>query len=235
MTEQEWLASRDPGPMLKALRGKPNNRKLRLFACACCRRIWPWLGDERSRRAVETAERFADGRAHQQEVWAAVGEAEQAYAEQVYSGTTHTPLAQAAWAASGLAYGPHEDLRSALTTGMWIAREVAPAAALVLWEAAAEGARDAAFQAEKQCQADLLRDLFGNPFRPVRLSPSGLTSSVVRLAQALYDTRDFTALPVLADALEESGCTSQGLFDHLRGPGPHALGCWGLDLVVGKS
>jgi hypothetical protein len=58
---------------------------------------------------------------------------------------------------------------------------------------------------------------------------------VVTLARSIYDDRRFTDLPILADALEESGCTSQELLDHLRGPGPHVLGCWGLDLVLNKS
>jgi hypothetical protein len=57
----------------------------------------------------------------------------------------------------------------------------------------------------------------------------------VHRARSLYGARDFIALPVLADALEENGCTSQGLLDHLRGPGPHVLGCWPLDLLLAKS
>ncbi len=74
MTEEEWRASTDPRSLIDVLRGKPRNyrffvgasarmseRKLRLLACACSRRFWDLLGDERSQRAVEIAEKYADG------------------------------------------------------------------------------------------------------------------------------------------------------------------------------
>ena len=63
MSEQEWLDSTDPTPMLDFLRGKASGRKLRLFACACCRRVWPLLVERQSREAVEVAEQYADGTA----------------------------------------------------------------------------------------------------------------------------------------------------------------------------
>jgi hypothetical protein len=91
----------------------------------------------------------------------------------------------------------------------------------------------------------MLRDIFGNPFRPVSISPSILTwndAIVVRLAQAAYEERhlpagtlDTNRLAVLADALEEAGCTSEDILGHLRGPGPHVRGCWAVDLLLGKE
>jgi hypothetical protein len=89
---------------------------------------------------------------------------------------------------------------------------------------------------------EMVRDIFGNPFRPVRLGRAWLTPTVTNLAQSAYEERalpsgelDPTRLAVLADALEEAGCDQPGLLSHLRGPGPHVRGCWALDLLLGKG
>jgi hypothetical protein len=91
----------------------------------------------------------------------------------------------------------------------------------------------------RQSQAALLRCIFGIPFRPLpRLNSAWLAwegGTVPKLAAALYDERAFDRLAVLADALEEAGCTDQSILDHLRGPGPHVRGCWAVDLVLGKG
>jgi hypothetical protein len=106
--------------------------------------------------------------------------------------------------------------------------------------AAAESRRRKA--AERRAQALILRDIFGNPFRPVHVCRRGLTPTVAALAQAAYDQRTLPAgtldparLAVLADALEEAGCTDTHLLGHLRGPGPHVRGCWAVDVVLGKQ
>src|SRR5436190_21674746 len=75
MNEREWLTSIEPTPMLGYLRGKASERKLRLFAVACCRRVWHLLPDERSRKAVEVSERYADGSVRDEHLKAASGEA----------------------------------------------------------------------------------------------------------------------------------------------------------------
>jgi hypothetical protein len=88
---------------------------------------------------------------------------------------------------------------------------------------------------ELATQADFLRCIFGNPFRPVAADPGWLTSTVVELAQGIYADRSFDRLPILADALQDAGCDNPDVLDHCRGPGPHARGCWVVDLVLGKG
>ena len=86
--------------------------------------------------------------------------------------------------------------------------------------------------------ADLLRHVVGNPFRPVALDPSWLAwnDGVVRkMAQVIYDERRFSELPLLADALEDAGCTNLDILSHCRGSGPHVRGCWVVDLLLNKQ
>lgn len=68
MTEAEWLAATDPTPMLEFLRDKASDRKLRLFAVACCRSIWHLLPNRQAYAVIETAEQFADGKASEEEL-----------------------------------------------------------------------------------------------------------------------------------------------------------------------
>ena len=84
-------------------------------------------------------------------------------------------------------------------------------------------------------QNAILRDLFGNPFRPVGFLPSWRTSAAVGVARSMYEARDFAAMPILADALQDAGCEDSTILSHCRGDGPHVRGCWVVDLVLGKS
>ena len=208
MTEAEWLACADPQKMLAFLRGKASERKLRLFAVACCRRSWPLLTDARSRKAVEVAERYADGIVNERGLRFAFSCAADAFA---YAASAHTADAQAA---AGAANAAHPEAG-------YYARYVTP----------------------RKEHPGPLRDLFGPlPFRPVTVSPGWQTPQVVAQAQAAYDERELpagtldpTRLAVLADALEEAGCTDQTVLEHLRGAGPHVRGCWAVDLLLGKE
>jgi hypothetical protein len=81
----------------------------------------------------------------------------------------------------------------------------------------------------------LVRDIFGNPFKPVRFEPEWRTETAVLLARGMYESRDFSAMPILADALQDAGCDHQVILNHCREDAPHWRGCWVLDLVLGKD
>ncbi|MDY3561239.1 hypothetical protein R5W23_002514 [Gemmata sp. JC673] len=74
-----------------------------------------------------------------------------------------------------------------------------------------------------------------NPFRPATLPPQWRTDTVRALAAQVYESRGFSAMPILADALQDAGCDSDDILNHCRGPGPHVRGCWVVDLVLGKG
>src|SRR5262249_10641831 len=89
---------------------------------------------------------------------------------------------------------------------------------------------------EEAAQVRLFRDIFGNVFRPVSFDPSWRTETAVALALRMYQARDFAAMPILGDALEDASCTHAGVLDHCRDPnGVHVLGCWVVDLVLEKG
>jgi hypothetical protein len=236
MDEQQWLSATAPQEMLESLRdwSMLSERKSRLLAVAYCRRIWHLLTDEPCRRAVEVAERFADGMADQTERRAAE---EQALA--VRGESVHLWERARISAASAAVYAVRF-----VDPDAWYLNIAGPtadaAAAAVVY---ATGIADAA---ERAAQVLLLRDIFGNPFRPLPpVSPSLFAwngGTVVHLACAAYEERilpeghlDPARLAVLADALEEAGCLTPEMLAHLRGPGPHVRGCHVLDAILGRD
>jgi hypothetical protein len=103
------------------------------------------------------------------------------------------------------------------------------------WAATEAVGDPAAVIAEQAAQSDLIRDIFGNPFRPVAFSPAWRTDTAVSLARTMYDSRDLSAMPILADALQDAGCDSAAVLDHCRDPKHvHVRGCWVVDLVLAK-
>jgi hypothetical protein len=228
MTEADWLACTDPTPMLEFLRGKASDRKLRLFAVACWRRIWPLLSDERSRRAVEVAEQFADGLLSEPELRRSHFAADKAASEAAYP--SYAPYSQA---------DPAAAYAASAATSQWplnVVGQTACAASNASFCCfRSEASADAARAAELREQCHLLCDIFGPLLlRPVAFDPFWLTSTVKQLAGAIYDYHAFDCLPVLADALEEASCTNPDILAHCREPGPHIRGCWVLDLILGK-
>jgi hypothetical protein len=263
MTESEWLNADEPEPMLRQVRGTASERKLRLFSCACCRRIWRLLVNPWSRWAVETMERVVDGLASRQERMLAESRAGVLLRSCNDRAPESVRISGAAvhgvWAALGAAFGQQashaapfgaevspEAERKYAWQGALQAAE-AMRRALVEEAPQVEQSKVAANASAEQCA--ILRDLFGNPFRPVvfddtwRLWNQGI---IPALAAGISEERGFERMAILGDALEEAGCPcassaragheqGQTILDHLRGPGPHVRGCFALDLILSND
>jgi hypothetical protein len=178
---------------------------------------------------VEAAERYSDGTAGVRELAAAHSKAVAVAGH----GVRHVAWA-AYWTSSRtLSDSIVDNVRHNAVQAA--AREAAGARG---YTAGSHAAYTAGGVAEARRQAALVRDLFGDPFRPAVLDPAWLTwkdGTVHKLARAVYDDRRFADLPILADALEEAGCTDAGILAHCRGGGEHFRGCWVLDLLLGKA
>jgi hypothetical protein len=250
MSESEWLECVWPGDMIGFLPPQRNDRKLRLFGCASIRRIWGLLADDRSRQVIEVAERYADslvGRRALEAARIAAGRAHETLFLGEVSQLTASSRAHAVAAASrAAAHLGERNLPAAFEAATWAAAAVGHAAAAARWgedggvEWAAHDHFDRdAHSLELGVQCVLLRDLFGNPFRPVAVDPAWRTRTVTTLAQAAYEGRilpvgemDPALLGVLADAVEEAGCTDGSILEHLRDHGPHIRGCWVVDRLL---
>jgi hypothetical protein len=211
--------------MLAHLGDAVSERKLRLFACACCRRIWRQIEGYRKDFGEQTvemftapvpvAEAYADGQATLEQMHAASG----------WLGEIGE------WCSEGPEYA-----------FMDCAGDVDRLRGVPAWITEYGGLDGDDLRAEPKAQAALLRDVFGNPFRPSSFPPAWRTAQATSIAEAAYEDRALSEgalnverLAVLADALEEGGCTDADLLAHLRSAGPHVRGCWALDLVLGKG
>lgn len=214
MTEAEWLACDDPERMLSDFwpLSRAGSRKYRLCSAALCRRLRPeLLAAEFTRHAIDCAERYADDAAEDRE-------------------------REAAWQAAVRGNAPDPVLYAVAkyqTTGQ-VAR--------VCTQVADRGSLS--HPQEEAAHCTILRCVFGNSFRPGAdgflfrpwtADPAWLSSSVLALARQMYEARDFSPMPILADALQDAGCDSADILDHCRGPGPHVRGCWVVDLVLGRA
>jgi len=227
MTEQEWLKNADPEPLLDFVRGKVSNRKLRLFAVACSRSVWQLLFDERSRKAIFLAERFADGEIGEKDL----EDAEYDAISVIGSGhfislPAQYGIAGAVACCAATTDAPYVPVNSMLGSSAYDAALSSSRNILRLRETGQE------VHLNIQC---LLRDICGNPFRPVTVDPSWLTGNVTSLATGIYADRAFDRLPILGDALEDAGCTHTDMLNHCRQPGEHVRGCWCVDLVLQKK
>jgi len=293
MNEELWLSYAEPSPMLEFLQGVASDRKLRLFACACCRRIWDLITTPCSRTAIEVAEQFADGLASEQERFAAFamaiqeangwsnccGAIDAAYSAGVtaaafavseretvqYTGNAvimaeshfpafmDTPTTIAPFEASGGAgaaagawvqveeerddweYEEHAEWEhTVVTTGKAFAAAVGISAYSpdLDWLQVQRKVQEV----EEEAQCDLLRDIFGNPFRPIVFSPAWRTDAAMSLPRQMYESRDFSAMQILGDALQDAGCDNDDVLNHCRDAKQvHVRGCWVVDLLLGKE
>jgi hypothetical protein len=241
MMEAEWLDCTDPTPMLRFLRdsGRASDRKLLLFACACCRRFWHHIEHELGRLAVAVTEKYVDGREEEHVV------------SLVFNILQQRPVRQLGWAEEAAWVLVHEAAEStpyvaaslpgrAATAPMRAAKRVSEAAAREAGSELAGRARRHLERAARSEQANLLRCIFGHlPFRPfltlAAASHARKDGTITHLAQTIYDDLAFDQLPTLADTLEAAGCDGAGMLAHCRGPGSHVRGCWAVDLILGKA
>jgi hypothetical protein len=214
VTEEEWHAIRSPWALVSTgpLAAHPSLRKARLLAVACCRLIADRFPADDHRRLVQLVDDCADGRAKHREV----------------------KLLAKAVAEAGLGLLPSPGLGS---------REYSLYRAVVLAADRDRGKVRAAlgevfaFDGEPLAGvgARLVRDVYGNPFRPPAFDPGWRTADAVGLARGIYQDRAFDRLPLLADALMDAGCADEDILAHCRSEGPHVRGCWVVDLVLGKE
>ncbi len=213
--ETHWLASESPASLLynaKQLKVlKP--RKAMLFACGCYRLVWDKITLAHVRETVEKAEEKADRKVKPEEL------------RRCRTYVPGLPL-----------YDPQSllqlSLSSLVTPKMipthiaWLIREAFDRAK---WE---HGNKWGAYKP----QADLVREILGNPYKPVNFDKSWRTNTAVTLAQQMYDSREFSAMPILADAIQDAGCDNDDILSHCRDTNQvHVRGCWVVDLVLGKS
>ena len=226
MTDAEWLAASEPDSMLSYLGQKGTERDYRRFVIACALRLLPKEPDEVMMAALAMSERQADGTAKRIEI----AQARKALA------STH-PARHRRWP---VLFSDHiRSVPAWHALRVQNAKNALYAAESCAWASTRTGSSryvSMTFPGEEYAfQAVLLRDIFGNPFRPVSFDPAWLTPTVVALAYGIYGDRAFDRMPILADALEEAGCDNVEVLLHCRGDGPHVRGCWVVDAVLGKK
>jgi hypothetical protein len=247
MTEAEWLVSKDVKLMMMVAGARCSGRRFRLFAVGCCVRLWAFL-DAPVREAVVTAEGYADGLVDDDQLAAA-----HAAATRLHDSRRLSLASPDVWTSDRELAGPavaiyttscDRGLMLLVSECMWRLR-----AAIAAFEASSASTRHQGSRREALMQkagqavapdeveghASLLRDIFGNPFRPVTFSPSWRTDTAVTLARTMYDSREFSAMPILADALQDAGCDNTDILEHCRSETVHVRGCWVVDLVLGKE
>jgi hypothetical protein len=242
MTEAEWASRSDPERLLEWIAGRASERKLILFGCACCYRQWEIIPDGSCKSAVEIAERFADELCEPTDLRKAREAVRSAHPHLFWyqDSVTHAEAASyfAAFdlAAAGEFAAEHARQFRDCPGSLLALLKGSEVAGLIATAISRQNAMtEAEYEEEGAKQCAILRDIFGNPFRPVAFDPRWRTSDVLGLARAIYEDRAFDRMPVLADALMDAGCADEQVLGHCRSDGPHVRGCWVVDLVLGKA
>jgi hypothetical protein len=243
MTEAEWLACDDPGLLFRDASWTPGDRKSRLFCLACCERIRQFIADPRSTAAVEFLEQHVEIPHNRRKGIVGVRTAAKQAHTDAYMEMFREPdpVERARkLAVSNAANAAHDILdRNPRWAGEYTA---AFAVHAVAWdwlvkhrpEQLPDYPREVG-DPERRQQVRLLHDVFGNPFRPVAFEPAWRTANAVAIARQMYESREFAAMPILADALEDAGCENGDVLGHCRDAEQvHVRGCWVVDLVLGK-
>ncbi len=219
MTADDWTAD-DLWDRFNPWKNRDRS-KLRALTCACARRVLAVAGPAVHPRyldVVDVAERYAGGTAARAELLAARKVLRQAVQEQRATTAQYRNLVASVVA----------ELTKDTVEGFEYMMQRA--------EATLKKAPGIKIRTEKVLLSAYVRDVFGNPFRPVTFSPSWRTDTAVSLARTMFESREFGAMPVLADALQDAGCDSADVLDHCRdATQPHVRGCWVVDLVLGKN
>jgi len=227
--------------MLVLTAGKVSDRKLDLFNGWCCHALRPYLTDPRSRAAARYAEQHIDEGCPDTPEREAILEAAKKAVEELIKWAHAAPTnlevrrrrvyaltAQIAQQALGHDQPNRGVWANALLTAhaFGYANDEPPACL-----PGSEELRDE----HLRLQATVFRDIVGNPLDPVPFDPRWRTEDTLGLARGIYEERAFARLPLLADALMDAGCDDDRLVGHCRSKGPHARGCWVVDLVLGKK
>jgi hypothetical protein len=231
MTEAEWLACTGSDDwqlfthdMQECLKGRGSYRKLTLFAFACCHRINPAFTDFRSVRALQVAERFLEGSASEEEWWAA-------YRESKVVGAEFQEILNRVGV---LSPGEPSGAANLIDTAVVLSHSDCDYVQVVCY--IAKHAQGLADETQERCwQAQILCDILGEQEPPPELKSSWYTDTAVSLAREMYDSRDFTKMRYLGDALEDAGCANETVLNHCRSGGAHVRGCWIVDLLTGRS
>jgi hypothetical protein len=223
VTEKQWVKCRYVEEQLDLLTDKATKRKLRLFAVACCQRIAHLLLDPRSQAALWAAERLAEG--ERKSAGRELGVAAEAYYDASGKGCRDARFAACQVVAPSARGAARYTAANALAAVRWDQRR----------DTRIKKGTNAPSRVEKAAQLSLMRDIFGNPFRPVKLDRTWLTSDVLALARGIYAERAFDRMPILADALQDAGCANEDVLAHCRDTQlTHVRGCWVVDLLLGK-